>query len=148
MRDRPIVISEPDARRLRGLLEARMGSNHDQEHLQELNAELERALVVEPGEVPANVITMSSYIKVTDLTSGQQRELFLVFPADADVACLRISVLAPLGTALLGYREGDEIEWVMPVGRRRYRIDHVSQASSEQMHRADRAINPRAWGAA
>jgi regulator of nucleoside diphosphate kinase len=135
MRDRPIVITEPDARRLRGLLAARAASDHDQEHLQELRAELERALVLEPDQVPANVVTMNARVEVLDLTSGERRELILVSPADADVAARRISVLAPLGTALLGYREGDELEWVMPGGRRQLRVGRVVQPSRNEVAR-------------
>jgi regulator of nucleoside diphosphate kinase len=148
MRDRPIVITESDARRLRALLAKRIASNHDQEHLQELSAELERALVLEPSEVPEDVITMNASVKVTDLTSGQQRELVLVFPADANVSSQRISVLAPLGTALLGYREGDELEWVMPGGRRLFRIERVSQASGTRVNATSEVIEPSVLGAA
>jgi regulator of nucleoside diphosphate kinase len=64
---------------------------------------------------------------VHDLTSGARREMVLVLPGEADVAAQRISVLAPLGTALLGYREGDEVEWVMPGGLRRLRVERVTQ---------------------
>jgi regulator of nucleoside diphosphate kinase len=63
------------------------------------------------------------------LTSGERRDLVLAFPWQADISAQRISVLAPLGTALLGYREGDEVEWVMPGGLRRLRIEKVHQAS-------------------
>jgi regulator of nucleoside diphosphate kinase len=127
MRDQPIVIAASDAARLRGLVAARAAAAQDQDHLQELAVELERALVLEPGEVPAHVITMDSHVTVLDLTSGARDEWVLVFPADADVRARRISVLAPLGTALLGYREGDEVEWEMPSGLRRLRIEKVRQ---------------------
>ena len=65
-----------------------------------------------------------------EVESGARRELLLVLPRDANVASQRISVLAPLGTALLGYREGDEFEWVMPGGRQRLRVERVKQFSS------------------
>src|SRR5687768_11778141 len=114
MRDRHIVIADSDARRLRNLLAARALSAHDQAHLEELRAELERALVLAPEKVPADVVTMNAQVEVLDMSSGSRRQVVLVFPTEADVASQRISVLAPLGTALLGYREGDEFEWVMP----------------------------------
>ena len=125
MRDRPIVINESDAARLRGLLAARADARRDQEHLHELAEELERALVLEPGDVPREVITMHSRVQLLDLVTGDRRELVLVFPAEADVGARRISVLAPLGTALLGNREGDEVEWLMPGGLKRLRIEKV-----------------------
>ncbi|MBX5462626.1 MAG: nucleoside diphosphate kinase regulator [Steroidobacteraceae bacterium] len=127
MQNRSIVIMESDAQMLRGLLAARMSSARDQEHLEELSLELERAQVVRPSELPPDVVTMQTRVRVLDLTSGERREVELVPPAEADVSSNRISVLAPLGTALLGYREGDEVEWVMPGGLRRLRIEKVIQ---------------------
>jgi regulator of nucleoside diphosphate kinase len=124
MRDLPIVISEPDARVLRGLL-ARAANGHDQEHLEELSLELERAQVLEPAQVAADVVTMHKSLRVLDLSNGTRLELTLVGPAEANVSARRISVLAPLGTALLGNRQGDEVEWVMPGGVRRLRIESV-----------------------
>ena len=129
MRDRPIFVTESDATRIRGLLAVRGSVERDQDHLQELKAELERALVLESGRMPCDVVTMQARVQVLDLTSGERRELVLTFPWQADISAQRISVLAPLGTALLGYREGDEVEWVMPGGLRRLRIERVRQAS-------------------
>jgi regulator of nucleoside diphosphate kinase len=62
---------------------------------------------------------------VLDLVSGERHELTLVLPRESDAGTGRVSVLAPLGTALLGYRVGDEIEWLMPGGLRRLRIEEV-----------------------
>jgi regulator of nucleoside diphosphate kinase len=120
-------VTETDARRIRGLLAARAASDRDQAHLDGLRVELERALVLDPAAVPRDVITMNSRVLVHDLTSGARREMVLVLPGEADVAAQRISVLAPLGTALLGYREGDEVEWLMPGGLRRLRVERVTQ---------------------
>jgi regulator of nucleoside diphosphate kinase len=132
VREHPIVVTEFDARRLRGLLDARSeASFRDQEHLHELSEELERALVMSTTDVPPDIITMHARARVLDLTSGHYREYELVYPADADISMHRISVLAPLGTALLGYREGDEVEWEMPGGLRRLRIGSVTQPSAE-----------------
>jgi regulator of nucleoside diphosphate kinase len=125
MRDRSIEISAPDALLLRGLLRAHAAGNRDQEHVEELRFELERAHVLEPSEISPKVVTMHRIVQVLDLVSGERQRLVLVSPSQADVRALRISVLAPLGTALLGYREGDEVEWLMPGGIRRLRIESV-----------------------
>jgi regulator of nucleoside diphosphate kinase len=127
VREHPIVITESDAEKLRELLAARARAKHDQDHLHELAAELERALIAKPFEESEDVITMHARVQVLDLVSGKRRELVLVFPREADLSAGRISVLAPLGTALLGYREGDEVEWLMPGGLRRLRIERVRQ---------------------
>ena len=127
MNDRQIEISEPNARVLRGLLRARNGATHDQEHLDDLRVELERALVVDPSRLSPNVVTLYAAVRVRDLESGHPQELTLVSPSEANVSAGRISVLAPLGTALLGYRQGDVVERVMPGGLRRLLIEEVRQ---------------------
>jgi regulator of nucleoside diphosphate kinase len=128
MTDRQIVISEPNARVLRNLLRTRNAAPHDQEHLQELRAELDRALVMESSQVSPTVVTLHAAVRVRDLESGQHQELTLVSPREADVSAGRISVLAPLGTALIGYRQGDVVERLMPGGLRRLLIEEVLQA--------------------
>jgi regulator of nucleoside diphosphate kinase len=120
-----------DAKMLRALLAGRLATGRDLEHLEELDFELERALVLDPVEVPSNVVTMQTRVRVLDLSNGERREFVLVYPADANVGENRISVLAPLGTAVLGYREGDEVEWAMPGGPRRIRIERVFQPRDE-----------------
>jgi regulator of nucleoside diphosphate kinase len=129
MRDRPIFVTRLDAAKLRGLLAAFATARRDQDHLDELASELERAFVVEPNELPHDVVTMHARVRVSDAMTGERRELVLVFPGQADVAAHRVSVLAPIGTALLGYRAGDEVEWLTPGGLRRLRIERVVQPS-------------------
>lgn len=134
MRDNPIVISEPDARLLRGLLASRSAATRDQDHLEELRVELERAQVLEPEKISAKVITMNKLVRFVDLSSGKRQEVVLVSPSEADVSARRISVLAPLGTALLGNREGDEVEWLMPGGIRRLQIEAVVPLETAETH--------------
>ena len=125
MTDRNIKITQADMEKLAGLVDAaslNRGMNH--EHLADLEEELDRAEIV-TGTVPPNVVTMNAYVRVTDLETGREYEYQLVFPRDADLELARISVLAPIGTALLGYSVGSEIEWNVPGGRRRLRIDKV-----------------------
>jgi regulator of nucleoside diphosphate kinase len=94
-------------------------------NLDALEEQLSRAEIVSPDEVPANVVVMNSRVRVTDLDTGTQTVYTLSFPRDADIAYDRISVLAPIGTALLGYRAGAVIEAEIPRGKRRLRIDEV-----------------------
>ena len=69
--------------------------------------------------------TMRSRVRVRDLETGKMSVYTIVTPMDADVAARRISVLAPMGTALLGYRAGDTVEWRMPGGRRRLLVEEI-----------------------
>jgi regulator of nucleoside diphosphate kinase len=131
---RSILVAVADAHRLRGLLAARRGSPlHDEAHLHELESELERAVLMARDQIPAEVVTMDSVVSVLDLFSGERGEYTLVYPAEANLAAGRISVLAPLGTAVLGYREGDEIEWLMPGGLRRLRIEKVRSSDENTL---------------
>ena len=90
-----------------------------------LEAELARAEIVEAIEIPADVITMNSRAELLDLATGERMEFTLVYPTDANIEAGKISVLAPLGTAMLGYRVGDEFEWIVPYGLRRLKVVSV-----------------------
>lgn len=90
-----------------------------------LKDELARAEIVAPEEIPANVITMNSRAELLDLNTGERRVLTLVFPSDANLKDGKVSVLAPLGTAMLGHRAGDEFEWAAPGGLRRLKVVRV-----------------------
>jgi regulator of nucleoside diphosphate kinase len=132
MTDRAIVITRTDAARLRDLLAARARAEFDQDHLHELAEELEQARIAEPDDVPADVITLYTQIQLLDLVSGERQQLTLVLPRESDAGAGRISVLAPLGTALLGYRAGDEVAWRMPGGVRRLRIEDVRAPARDE----------------
>ena len=132
MQNRTIFITEADGNKLTNLLEARKRlSTLDQEHLWMLEKELDRAEVVNSEDISPDVITMHSQVRIKDLDTGKETDYTLVFPADADISRNRISVLAPIGTALLGYREGDVIEWRVPGGLRKLRVErvHISTGS-------------------
>ena len=91
-----------------------------------LKRELDRAIVVSSVAVPPDVATMNSMLRYGDETAGEQRTVFLVYPQKADGSAGKISVLAPVGTALLGLSEGQAIEWDFPDGsRRRLRLLEV-----------------------
>ena len=126
MTSRRILVTEDDMDRLKNLVRAsRRSARRDQDHLAELDRELDRAEVVAVAEVPADVVTMHSVVRVRDLDSGVRVDYRLVFPADADIERQRISVLAPIGTALIGYRAGDRIEWTTPGGTRHLEVEAV-----------------------
>jgi regulator of nucleoside diphosphate kinase len=87
-----------------------------------LEDELKRARIVAAEEVPPDVITINSRVELLDLESRERMEFTLVFPGDENVNDGKISVLAPLGTAMLGYRVGDEFVWHVPHGLRRLKV--------------------------
>jgi len=112
--------------RLRNLLEdAKATGYRGRDDLKELEAELNRGTVVAPQEVPGDVITMNSKARLIDLDTGEEMIYTLVFPDDADIDQNKISVLAPIGTAMLGYRVGDTFEWQVPEGLRRLSVEEI-----------------------
>jgi regulator of nucleoside diphosphate kinase len=126
MKEREIYVTALDVERLRKLLDGvRLWSSRDREHLRDLEAELDRARVVASQDVPGDVVTMNSEVLVRDLDSKKELSLTLVFPSEADLELGKISILAPIGTALLGYRVGDTIEWKVPGRVRRLRVEKV-----------------------
>ena len=84
-----------------------------------LEEELERATVVSSKQIPPDVVTMNSLVRFKDLDTGEESEAILSYPGTVEIKVKRISVLAPVGAALLGLRIGDEIEWPVPSGKRR-----------------------------
>ena len=100
-------------------------NSSDREYLNKLEAELDRAEIVDPKHVPADVITMRSKVRLKDLVSGESNTYSLVFPTEADFAEGKISVLAPIGTAILGYKRGDTIEWLVPSGLRKLKVEEI-----------------------
>lgn len=126
MVNRQIVISDFDRRRLDALIAEHADHGLAERHyLEDLQGELERAWSVNPCDVPPDVVTMNSTVQLRDLDTGDTETFTLVFPEDADVMRQRISVLAPIGTAILGYRTGDVILWPVPQGRARLRVEQV-----------------------
>lgn len=94
--------------------------------LDDLERELNRALVVDAHEIPADVITMNSLVQVRfEDDPDELEEYMLVYPKDASALDHKISVMAPVGTALLGYREGDEVEWEVPDGKVKLTVEKI-----------------------
>lgn len=112
MTNEELTIAERDYARLASLA----GS-------QALAEELSRATVLPEERMPGNIVRMHSRVTYLDERSGERREVELVFPEEADPACGKVSVLAPVGSALLGLEEGQSIDWPFPDGQvRRLRV--------------------------
>ena len=126
MREHHITVTASDRMRLGSMIdrvsEIRAADRH---YLDDLEFELERARVVDAAEVPGDVVTMNSTVRLRDLNSGDELDLTLVYPQDAKIDENRISILAPVGTALIGYRAGDVIEWPVPDGKARFKVEDI-----------------------
>lgn len=123
---RQIFITEFDLHRLDVLIESTGSTqSRDRRNLEELGAELLRADVVDPAGIPPDVITMNSRVCLQDMDTGEDLIYTLVFPKDANLESGRISVLAPVGTAMIGYREGDTITWPVPGGLKKLKVKKI-----------------------
>lgn len=123
---RPIYITEQDRRRLEDIIETgRAKPNGHASYIDALEGEVSRSCVVDGSAVPDDVVTMNSRVRLRDMDSGEVEVYTLVYPPKADPGENRISVLAPVGTAIVGSRVGDVIEWPVPAGRRRLCVEEV-----------------------
>jgi regulator of nucleoside diphosphate kinase len=123
---RKIIITESDRLNLETLLSSEFAkiAGHAP-RFDELKAELQRAEVVSPDDIAHDVVTMNSTVVLRDLETGEQETYTLVFPREADIAAGRLSVLAPIGTAILGEHVGDDVHWRVPDGWRRLKIEEI-----------------------
>jgi len=119
-----ITVSRRDAARLEAMLDAPALRNTPA--AASLLDELTRADVVPEDQVPADVVRMESIVECEDENGGERHVLTLVYPQDADVSAGKVSVLAPVGSALLGLGVGQSIDWAAPGGRQlRLRVTAV-----------------------
>lgn len=127
-----VILSKPDVARLRGIIsEQSRSAIRDLDQLAALGEEIDQATVVDAQSLPADAITLNSVVRVMDTQTLATEEYTLVSPAHADMALRRVSVTAPLGVALIGFREGADVTWDMPGGERRLKVLRVIQPSPD-----------------
>ena len=123
---RIIYITNTDQIRLKKLIDKEKEFNiGNKEYLINLEQELDRANIVTSQEVPPDVITMNSEVLLKDLDTEEEMVYTLVYPEEADLLNDKISILAPVGTAILGYRIGDVLEWKVPDGVVKLRVEKL-----------------------
>lgn len=123
MRNNSICMTDKDMERLDYILQA--ADSRDQGSVKQLRQEMERAWVIPALNMLGDVVTMNSRVRLKDLTSGEDLILQIVYPTNADLEKGKISVLSPVGTALLGYQVGDVISWKVPGGTRTFKIKEM-----------------------
>jgi regulator of nucleoside diphosphate kinase len=135
VKGKTIYITKFDYERLKELLGvANTFSYNGRTDLAKLAGELERAEILDSEEIPSDVVTMNSRAEIRDLETGETMTYTLVFPRDANIDEGRISIFAPLGTAILGFRAGDDLEWEVPSGTRRLRIEKILYQPEAEGH--------------
>ncbi|MBN2484971.1 MAG: nucleoside diphosphate kinase regulator [Bacteroidales bacterium] len=121
-----IIITELDFTRLNSLINSTRGKNSPEiKNIEVLNTEIKRAKKVDSKNISPEYITMNSVVKLTDMDTGKNIQLKLVYPKEADFRQGHISVFSPLGSALLGFKAGDTIAYEVPKGTKQIRIDEI-----------------------
>jgi regulator of nucleoside diphosphate kinase len=122
----PIYITQADKEKLSKLIEeSKYNEAKTNIYLKKLEAEINRAIIKSVAQLPTNIVIMNSNVLLE--VDGFEEEATLVYPEHANVLKNKISVLSPLGTAILGYEEGSEIEWEVPNGKIKILVKKVNQ---------------------
>ena len=121
-----IFVTTKDVEKLRRLIRQAYHSDYrGSDYLKKLAEEIEKASVVQPDQIPSDVITLNSTARLIDQKTDEEMLYTLVFPEEADIAQGKISILAPIGTAMLGYKVGDTFDWDTPGGKRTIRVKEI-----------------------
>lgn len=121
-----IILSTVDYQRLDSLFTSTLvKAFYDKSYLKDLRTELDIAKIVAPRDVPSDVVTMNSTVQLRDMETKEIETYTLVYPKDANIAEGKLSILAPIGTAIIGYRIGNTIRWNVPSGVSLWRIEGI-----------------------
>ncbi len=121
-----IVMSKLDyARILKCIQDGKDKKTINSTEAENLLNELHAAKVVEPFEIPVDIVTMNSIVKIRFLKTNKELKFQIVYPDQANIKENKISIFSPVATALIGYKVSDEIEWVVPSGMTRIRIEEI-----------------------
>lgn len=122
-----IILNKLDYLRIKKhIQDARMKKMIEGAEAEKLVNELESAELVEPKDIPSDVVTMNSVVKISFVGESYQKEFKIVYPDEADLRAQKVSIFSPVATALIGFRIGDLIEWMVPGGIKKIRIDGIS----------------------
>ena len=121
-----IIINSLDYQRIQKQInEARQKKTIDDSEAEKLVNELNSATILTPREIPGDVVTMNSVVKISFVDSGKQLEFMIVYPNEANFKEKKVSIFSPVATALIGFRVGDLIEWMVPGGLTKIKIEEI-----------------------
>lgn len=129
MKNAQLILSKNDHELLTNHLKLSTGLSEF--NRKKLSIELKTARVISVEDLPEDVVAENSFVEIRDIESGRTFNFHLVNPKDANIKTNRLSLLAPIGVALLGYRPGVEVDWEMPNGLKVFRIMHVERPANK-----------------
>jgi regulator of nucleoside diphosphate kinase len=121
-----LIINRLDYARINKCIsDAKQFKSISDSEAEKLMNELDSAKIVEPESIPSNVVTMNSIVKLSFLNNNKKVQFQIVYPSQANIKENKISIFSPIATALIGYKVKDEIEWIVPAGLTKIRIDEI-----------------------
>ena len=121
-----VIITKQDFNKIhRSITDAKANNSIKKDEAEKLLAELKAAKIVEQDQIESDVVTMNSIVKIHFQNNKTSMEFQLVYPAEADLKQKKISIFSYVAAALIGYRVGDEIDWLIPSGMTKIVIDEV-----------------------
>jgi regulator of nucleoside diphosphate kinase len=122
-----LVVMKDDYNLLKTYLTNRSGkTTFDKKNAEDLLAELKKAKLVSKDEFPANVVRLNSTVRIKPEDKDYVMELMIVTPDKADIKYRKISIMSPIGTALIGFRQGENVKWQVPSGKKTFTILEVN----------------------
>ena len=130
-----IILSQLDFQRInRWINEEKTQKTINDFEIQRLLYELSQAEIKEPRKIPNNIVTMNSEVEISFLDSQKTVRLKIVYPDEANIKEGKISIFSPIANALLGHKEGDVIEWVVPAGGTKFKIEKIIYQPEAEGH--------------
>ncbi|MBS1918784.1 MAG: nucleoside diphosphate kinase regulator [Bacteroidetes bacterium] len=121
-----LIVNRQDFERIKMCItDAKQINSISTTDAEKLMNELKSATIVEPQAIPSDVVTMNSIVKLSFLNNNKQIQFQIVYPNQANLKENKISIFSPIATALIGYKVKDEIEWIVPAGLTKIRIDEI-----------------------
>ena len=121
-----LIINRLDYARIKkSISDAKQFKSITNAEAEKLLQELDAAKIVEPEAIPSNIVTMNSIVKLSFLNNDKTIQFQIVYPEQANIKENKISIFSPIATALIGYKVNDEVEWIVPAGLTRIRIDEI-----------------------
>lgn len=123
MNKKRIIVNSRDYAKLRQLIAS--NPSPENQYIKKLEEELSNSLLLDPDKIPPDVITMNTMVSFRDEVEEEDFIYTIVYPEQSDIEHGKLSVLAPIGTALLGYRAGDKVSWKVPAGVKTFSIEKI-----------------------
>jgi regulator of nucleoside diphosphate kinase len=105
---------------------------NEKENFTKLSEELQKAKLVNEDEFPNDIVRLDSTVVIRDIPTNRDMTITIVMPASADIKQKKVSVLAPIGTALIGFRKGQKVSWEVPAGKKDFMIMNVENSVLEE----------------